>query len=134
NALQSNIQAIEKQANGKQIRIATKSIRSVPVLHRILSSSNVFQGLMCFTANEALFLAEKGFDDLLIAYPVWDEKQLRHICQVSKEGIIITLMVDCLEHIERLERIALKENGTFNVCIDMDLSMKIPGLYFGVYR
>src|SRR5699024_6285561 len=108
-ALEHNIRAIEKKAGKKKIRISTKSVRSVPVLHKILESSNVFQGLMCFTAEEALFLLEKGFQDLLIAYPVWDEKQLREICQVNKRKMTITLMLDHIEHIERLEMIASEE-------------------------
>lgn len=134
NALEHNIQAIEQNAGKKKIRVATKSIRSVPVLRKILDYSEVFQGLMCFTAEEAIFLSEKGFDDLLIAYPVWDIQQLKKICQAGKKDIRITLMVDCMEHIDRLEMIAREEDGHFHVCIDLDLSMKIPGLYFGVYR
>lgn len=134
NALRRNIQQIEKKALNKNIRIATKSIRSVEVLRYILESSPVFQGLMCFSAEEALFLREKGFTDLLIAYPVWESNQLIKIAQVTHQDRSITVMVDSLEHVERLETIAKVESASFQVSIDMDVSMKLPGLHFGVYR
>lgn len=133
-ALQKNMEAITKVAQNKKIRIASKSIRSVDVLKHILSSSPIFQGIMCFTAEEAIFLNEYGFNDLLIAYPIWDEQQLRDICNLVKKGATITVMVDCIEHIERLEMIALEENGKFLVCVDIDVSTNLYGLHFGVYR
>lgn len=134
NALQRNIRQIEKKAGNKNIRIATKSIRSAEVLRYILDSSPVFQGLMCFSAEEALFLRDKGFNDLLIAYPVWDRRQLIKIAQATNQDKSITVMIDSLEHVERLESIAKAEDASFQVSIDMDVSMKLPGLYFGVYR
>lgn len=44
----------------------------------------------------------------------------------------LRLIVDCVEYIEHLESIAQKANTHFLVCIDVDLSMRIMGLYFGV--
>lgn len=134
NALQRNIRQIERKALNKQIRVATKSIRSVEVLRYILDSSPVFQGLMCFSAAEALFLREKGFTDILIAYPVWDRKQLMEIAHATNQDESITVMVDSIEHVKRLDAIANEESASFQVSIDMDVSMKLPGLHFGVYR
>src|SRR5690625_4705108 len=133
-ALQSNIHMIASAAKEKKIRIASKSIRSVGVLKTIFSSSDVFQGVMCFTAEEAVHLYNSGLDDLLVAYPIWNEEQLRTICHLVKEGARITLMIDSEEHIEHLEKIAHREGGSFLVCIDIDLSSKIFGIYFGVHR
>lgn len=134
NALRSNADQIASGAGDKCIRIASKSIRSVEVLKMLFAMSEKFQGIMCFTAEEALYLQEQGFDDLLIAYPTWDERQLARVLHQVKDGALITVMIDSIEHIEHLEAIAKKEDGKFLVCIDIDLSMKIPGLYFGVYR
>lgn len=133
-ALLENINTIKQSAHHKKIRIASKSIRSVDVLNLIFSTSSVFQGIMCYTAEEAIYLHKNGFDDVLIAYPIWDEAQLRQICNAVKKEAIITVMVDSIEHIERLESIALEENGQFLVCIDIDLSTNIFGLHFGVHR
>lgn len=132
--LNENMKAITKGARHKKIRIASKSIRSVQVLKDILAYSSVFQGIMCYTGEEALYLYEQGLDDLLIAYPIWDETTLRTICQQVKLGAIITLMIDSIEHISRLEKIAQEEAGSFYVCMDIDLSSQIYGIHFGVYR
>lgn len=133
-ALRSNAEQIAAAAGNKQVRIASKSIRSVEVLRMLFKMSNTFQGIMCFTAEEALYLHGQAFDDLLIAYPTWEPEQLKRVLERVKEGALITLMIDSVEHIEHLEAIAEKMKGKFLVCIDIDLSMKVPGLYFGVYR
>lgn len=129
-----NINDIAASSNHKQIRIATKSIRSVSVLKEIEASSPTYQGFMCFTAEEALYLQEHGLDDLLIAYPIWDSIPLRKVSKLVKENYKITVMVDSLEHIERLEHIAKEADSHFLVSIDIDLSSTIFGIYFGVHR
>lgn len=133
-AFEANIHSIKAMAGDKNIRVASKSIRSVPLLKKIIDASEQFQGVMCFTAEEALYLYEQGFDDLLVAYPSWDEIALRKISKLVKEGALITVMVDDPKHIHFLEAIAEVENGSFLVAIDIDLSSKLPGLHFGVYR
>lgn len=133
-ALGRNAREIAKRAGDKQVRIASKSIRSVEVLRMLFTMSDKFQGIMCFTAEEALYLHEQGFDDLLIAYPTWDPEQLKRVLERVGQGALITLMIDSIEHIEHLEALAEETKGKFLVCIDIDLSMKVPGLYFGVYR
>ncbi|MCT1576117.1 amino acid deaminase/aldolase [Oceanobacillus kimchii] len=134
NALESNIVNIEKQANGKNIRLATKSIRSIPVLHKILSSSSTFKGLMCFTASEALFLVKHGFDDVLIGYPTFDKKSLQEIATLNLQGNTITCMVDSKEHIELLTKVQKENGGQFYTCIEMDMSNNWAGFHFGVRR
>src|SRR5690625_6359404 len=89
---------------------------------------------MCFTADEAIYLQEQGFDDLLIAYPVWNATQLRKISLLVKNNQTITVMIDSIEHIDRLEQIAKETKGTFLVCMDIDLSSDFSGLHFGVHR
>jgi len=133
-AFEQNVRDIGKQAKGKRIRLASKSIRSVEMIKKILASSSIFKGIMCFTGEEAIYLYEQGLDDLLIAYPIWDEKTLRKICRLTTNGARIVVMVDSLEHIEHLDAIANSENGHFLLCLDIDLSNKIFNLHFGVYR
>lgn len=132
--LYDNMKAITIRARDKKIRIASKSIRSVNILKDILNFSPVFQGVMCFTGEEALYLHEEGIDDLLIAYPIWEENVLRGICNRIKQGAMISVMVDSVEHINKLEQIATEEEGRFLICFDMDLSSNIYGIHFGVYR
>ena len=133
-ALHKNMHEIQEKAESKNIRIASKSIRSIEVLKTILSSSDSFKGIMCFTGDEALYLFEQGFDDLLVAYPIWSKVHLKDILLALKEGADITVMIDSLDHLERLEAIAAEYDGVFKVCMDLDLSTTFAGLHFGVFR
>lgn len=132
--LQQNIQSILHRANGKKIRIASKSIRSVDVLRRILQTSTQFQGIMCYTVPEALYLARQGFTDLLLGYPAVDARLLASVAMHQREGCNITLMVDCEEHVEQAEVAAAKYGVVLPLCVDIDLSIDVPGLHFGVWR
>lgn len=130
-ALEKNIQWVKQNSGQKKIRLATKSLRSVPIIKKILNSSEVFQGLMTFTLEESLWLKSQGFQDILMGYPTTDVQNLKKLIQ-DPEGI--TLMVDRPEHLEFLENIAKGQEKKFSLCVDLDLSMDLPGVRFGVYR
>ncbi|WP_456288745.1 amino acid deaminase/aldolase [Paenibacillus sp. AK002] len=132
--LDDNAEAIAQAAGGKKVRLASKSIRSVDVLNRLLRSNPIFQGIMCYTAAEAVFLAEQGFDDLLLGYPQWQPEAIRSIVNLVGEGRSITLMVDSVEHVEHIEQFAKQQRIAIPLCIDMDMSVQYPGLHFGVWR
>ena len=132
--LDQNIRAIAERTRGKRIRLASKSLRSVAVLRRILAADACFQGIMCFTALEAVYLASQGFDDLLIGYPTWHEQDIAAVAEATSNGASITLMVDSVEHIEQIEQVAARHNVVLPVCLEIDMSMNIPGLHFGVWR
>jgi len=74
-ALEANAAAMRAQAAGVPIRVASKSIRSIPVLRRVLAIEG-FRGVLAFTLPEALTLAERGFDDIVVAYPTVDRSAL----------------------------------------------------------
>src|ERR1700680_2491409 len=74
--LDQNIRQIAGRARGKQVRLASKSIRSISILRRIFAADTCFQGIMCYTALEAVYLASQGFKDLLIGYPAWNEHDI----------------------------------------------------------
>lgn len=130
-ALNSNIQWVLNQTKNKKIRIATKSVRSVEILKKILAASPRFQGLMTYTLEESLWLTQLGFKDILIGYPTVDVPSLE---QLAKNPADIILMVDKIEHLDLLEGLAKKHNSNFNICVDLDLAMDLPGVKFGVYR
>lgn len=130
-ALNSNMEWVLSQAGQKKIRIATKSVRSVEVLKKILAKSDRFQGLMTFTLEESLWLSQLGFNDILIGYPTVDVASLEKLAKVPQD---ITLMVDRTEHLDMLEKIASAHHSQFSICVDLDLSMDLPGLRFGVFR
>jgi len=132
--LDANIEAILPKANGKKIRIASKSLRVPAILKRILQHSNVYQGVMCYSPREAVFLSQQGFDDLLMGYPIWNRADVESVISELKKGKTIVLMVDRKEHIIHLDAIAKEHDVTILVCMDVDMSSNYPGIRFGVWR
>jgi D-serine deaminase-like pyridoxal phosphate-dependent protein len=132
--LDANAAAIVKRAAGKGVRIASKSVRSVPLLRRIQDTNLAFRGVLCFSPAEAVFLSGRGLDDLLVAYPVWDEAAIGAVCAELGRGRRVTLTVDCVEHVRRLGALASRSGVRLPVCLDADMSLRLPGLHFGVRR
>jgi D-serine deaminase-like pyridoxal phosphate-dependent protein len=133
--LDENIRDILSRRNGKKIRVASKSIRCVDVLKRILSSDpDAFSGVMAFTAEEALYLSQHGIREILIGYPVWNRALIEEIAKTGQDGGSITLMVDSVEHLRHLSDIGQQANAVLSVCLDVDMSTSFPGLHFGVHR
>ena len=129
-----NIREIATRARGKQVRLASKSLRSVAVLRRIFAADPIFHGIMCYTAQEAAYLATQGFNDLLIGYPAWHEDDIAAVARATAAGTSITLMVDSPEHVERIETVAQRYGVRLPLCLEVDMSMDVPGLHFGVWR
>lgn len=133
-AFVENVEAVANKSNGKKIRIATKSIRSVQVLKYLLNSDECFKGLMCYSPQEAAYLAGLDFDDLLIGYPTIDKEAIDEIAPFIKNGKKIVFMIDHIEQLNLLEEIGAHHEVTFPVCIDIDMSSNIYGIHFGVRR
>jgi D-serine deaminase-like pyridoxal phosphate-dependent protein len=129
-----NVRQIASQAGDKRIRVASKSLRCVAALRRVLQAHTCFQGIMCYTAREAVWLAKQGFTDLLIGYPTWHPADLGAVAKATTEGAQITLMIDSIAHIDQIERVAADYQTRLPVCLDIDMSVEFPGLYFGVRR
>ena len=133
-ALGRNISANLQRAGDKKIRLATKSIRCTAVLRMILDQNPQFRGLMTYHGREAIELAEAGFTDLLMGYPIADEALLRDIGEAIGRGHSICLMVDSTDHLEMVERAGRATKTLIPVCLDLDMSARYPGLNFGVWR
>lgn len=130
----NNMQDIIKRVGNKKIRIASKSIRCVDLIKKIIASNPLFQGIMCYHPNEAVFLSEQGLDDLLVAYPVFSEQHIVAVCNEVKKGKSIILMVDLPEHVAQINKIAEAQNCILSICIDIDMSSDFGSLHFGVMR
>lgn len=133
-ALNENITYVNASCGNKQVRIATKSIRSVQALEYIAKRLHHFAGFMTFTASESLFLFEQGFDNLLIGYPVYEESALTKLTAWVKKGKSLTLMVDHDQQAHLLNAIAQKMGVTLQVCVDINVSNDFKLLYFGTKR
>jgi D-serine deaminase-like pyridoxal phosphate-dependent protein len=134
NALDDNIRQALRRSGDKLIRTASKSVRSLAVLRRILGSDARFRGLLCYTAQESIYLSQHGFTDLVVAYPTWRAAEIAAVARAIAEGATITLMIDSLSHLDQIERIAKQYGSCMPVCIDVDMASYLPGLHFGVWR
>src|SRR5690625_707803 len=133
-ALDANLHALMNRASGMPIRLASKSLRSPQLMRYLLQQHPGFQGLLCFHAQEAVCLAKEGFQDLLVAYPTLDPYAIREVCQSLREGAQITLMVDHKTQVRAIQEVAATEQVVVPLCMDVDMSMALPGLHFGVQR
>jgi D-serine deaminase-like pyridoxal phosphate-dependent protein len=123
-AMWANAEEMLGRAGEKPIRVASKSIRCRALLEAILARDPRFQGLMTFTLPETLWLAEQGFENLLLAYPTADAGALEELAlrsAANPEGAPI-VMVDCVEHLEMIESVLGTGAPPLRVCIDVDAS------------
>ncbi len=121
-AMWANAEAMLARAGGKPIRVASKSIRCRALLEEILRYDQGFSGLMTYTLPETLWLAEQGFENLLLAYPTADvgalgELALRSVASPTEAPLV---MVDCVEHLEAIESVLGAGAAPVRVCIDVD--------------
>ncbi len=121
-AMWLNAAAMLERAGGKPIRVASKSLRCRALLERILASDERFAGLMTFTLPETLWLAEQGYENLLLAYPTTDAEALGELAlrSVANPGGAPIVMVDCVEHLEAIESVLGAGAAPVRVCIDVD--------------
>jgi D-serine deaminase-like pyridoxal phosphate-dependent protein len=121
-AMAANAAEMLGRAGGKPIRLASKSLRCRALQERVLHSDPRFQGQMTFTLPETLWLAEQGFENLLLAYPTADTGALSELALRSvanPEGAPI-VMVDCAEHLDAIESVLGAGAAPVRVCIDLD--------------
>ena len=133
-ALDHNIQFVNEACDGKPVRIATKSVRSVEALRYIHKHLENCSGYMTFTAAETVYLMEQGLDHFLIGYPVMEEMAVKKLLNYAKVGRNITFMVDSEQHLQFLHKLAKEVNVRVQVCIDVNVSNSYPMLYFGTKR
>jgi D-serine deaminase-like pyridoxal phosphate-dependent protein len=128
-AMWHNAADMLRRAGGKPIRVASKSLRCRPLLERILAHDRGFQGLLTFTLPETLFLAEHGFEDLVLAYPTADRRALARLAERTAErpdGAPV-VMVDCTEHLDLIDEAIAPGQEPIRVAIEIDVSFWIAG-------
>jgi D-serine deaminase-like pyridoxal phosphate-dependent protein len=123
-AVWANAADMLRRSRGKPIRIASKSIRSRPVLERLLNLDPGFQGALTYTLAETIWLWERGVRDLVVAYPTTDRACLTRLARITSEDPeqAPVVMVDCPEHLDLIEEAANSFVAPIRVAIDIDLS------------
>lgn len=126
-AFDDNIRHVRNiiEQTGRTIRVGTKSIRAEPLTKRIFElGGSCFKGLLTFTADETAWLAEKGYDDFIIAYPTVQSSDLDLIIKMIKSGKTVRPMVDCEEHFYILSKAAQAAKVEIEVCLEIDMAYR----------
>jgi len=94
-----------------------------------------YQGILAFTLPEALWLAECGFDDIVVAYPSTDRAAFAALAADPRALAAVTVMIDSVEHLDLVEKAvaasataaALDPATPIRVCVDIDASLVALG-------
>lgn len=127
-AMDANAHDLVRRASGKPIRLASKSLRCRGLQERVLAGEG-FRGTLAYTLPEALWLAEHGAQDIVVAYPTADEAALRELAERSgQDAASIAVMVDSAEQLPLIER-AVRAVGDVRVrvCLDIDAGWRALG-------
>ncbi len=121
-----NAADMERRAGGKPIRLASKSVRCRALQQRVLERPG-FQGTLAFTLPEALWLAELGFDDVVVAYPTTDRKALGMLAQLTERlpASRVAVMVDSVAQLDLIESVVKSPNGGYE--LEGDSGYKFEG-------
>ena len=130
------LQLRQRLAAQHSIRLATKSVRVPSLIQRVVDRGHPFRGLMCYAASEAWFLAEQGFDDLLLAYPTRQPADVALLRRIHDAGKCVRLVVDSLAAAEWVSQNMLGVSRPFELVLDVDMSYRLAAgrLHLGVRR
>ncbi len=138
--MNANARDLVRRAGGKPIRLASKSLRCRGLQERVLAGEG-FRGTLAYTLPEALWLAEHGARDIVVAYPTADEAALRELAERSAGGTLsaageaasagggpIAVMVDSAEQLALIERAARGiDAARVRICLDIDAGWRAFG-------
>ncbi|MFJ3664345.1 amino acid deaminase/aldolase [Streptomyces sp. NPDC090119] len=125
-AFDANAADLVRRANGKPIRVASKSVRCRALLERVLAREG-FAGIMSFTLAESLWLARSGFDDVLLAYPSADRAGYAELAADPKLATSVTVMVDDVAQLDLIDASRAGGREVVQVCLELDTSLRLFG-------
>jgi len=133
-----DIAARISQKADKRLRIGTKSMRCLGLMERVLAhASHSFHGFLTFTAEETAFLADRGHDDFILAYPTVQPADMEILARLTKQGKQVSVMVDCNQHLDVLNETGKKNQVILSVCVEIDMAFRPLGndsLHLGLRR
>jgi len=128
-ALEENSRRMLKSVQGteKSVRVASKSIRCPWILKHIVGSDPLYRGIMSFTVEEAAFLVDEGYDDILIAYPSAQPSDMKLMADMAARGKRVSLIVDSEAHLDALGAAGRARGVTTGAAIELDVSYRRLG-------
>ena len=120
-AFRSNAADMTRRAGGTPIRLASKSVRCRRLIDDTLTLDG-FRGVLAFTLPEALWLAAcRTSDDIVVAYPTADADALARLAADPAAAMAITVMVDSVEHLDLIARVAAAAGDPHPVRVAIDI-------------
>ena len=132
-ALWANADDLVRRAGGVPIRVASKSVRVRSIVERTLRRDG-FAGVMSYSLDESVWLADLGVDDILLAYPTASASGVGTLVADERRLAAITLMVDSPRSLDLLDKLAGHDHPPIGVCLDVDASLKLGPFHLGVRR
>jgi D-serine deaminase-like pyridoxal phosphate-dependent protein len=128
-AFDANVAYVAGKATGtgKTIRLGSKSMRCEPLMKRILEDSDVYRGFLTYTVEETKFLADKGHDDFIVAYPTVQPSDIELLVRLTQDGKSVSVMVDSPQHLRVLSASGESAGVTLSACLEVDLSYRPLG-------
>ncbi|MCW3017650.1 MAG: hypothetical protein JWO02_4742 [Solirubrobacterales bacterium] len=123
-AFDANAADLVRRAAGTPLRLASKSVRCRALQRRVLDGPPGFRGTLALTLPEALWLADHGFDDLVVGYPTADRPAL---ARLVGEGAPVTLMVDAVQQLDLIAAAGATAVAPVRVCIELDAGLRLFG-------
>ncbi|MDO5740422.1 MAG: amino acid deaminase/aldolase [Ornithinimicrobium sp.] len=137
-AVEHNASDLVHRAAGLPIRVATKSVRSRPVLQAVLQLPG-FAGVLAYTLAEAVW-ASTWCADVVLGYPTADRAALSDLLADERACRHVTLMIDSIDHLDLIDSVAAPGvRPEVRVAIELDLAYDPPRAgritgRIGVYR
>ncbi|WP_406289701.1 amino acid deaminase/aldolase [Embleya sp. NBC_00896] len=136
-AYRANAADLVRRAAGTPVRVASKSVRCLPLLREVLELDG-FRGVMAFTLPEALWLASEGIEDILVAYPSVDRDAYVRLASDPVAAAQVTIMVDDEAQLDLIDRALapIPARTELRVCVDIDTSWQLLGgrVHIGAHR
>ncbi len=133
-AFDANAADLVARADGKPIRLASKSVRVPALIERGLATPGI-HGVLSYTLREALWLERQGItDDVVIAYPTVDRVGLAELVASPSAASRITLMVDDVAQLDVVDSVRASRAVTVRVALDIDAGLRIGGQHVGPKR
>ena len=126
-AFWANAAAMQARAAPKPIRLASKSVRCRALQERVLVRPG-FEGTLAFTLPEALWLAEQGAHDIVVAYPSVDRAALRALARLTAERpeTQVSVMIDSVEQLDLIDAATGPRVAPVRVCMELDAGFPLP--------
>ncbi len=138
-AMAHNAHDMLRRANGRPIRVASKSIRVRGIIDELLALDG-YAGVLAYTLPEALWLASEvdghqPIRDVVVGYPTADRSAIRRLASSPDLAARVTLMVDSVDQLDLVDAIvAPSDRQVIRVCLELDASWDGPFGHLGVYR